>query len=369
MSDLCCAPPPHSTVVALPARNEAQGIGTALRALGTQRDGAGQPLPVQAVLLVNNTTDQTAALARLEAAQWPQLQLLVREEHWDTAQGGVVEARRRALDWAASLAGPAGIIVSTDADTRPDPGWLWQLTAPLRTGAVQASAGRILLDPAERAALPPAVRRTHLLDSGYRWWAGALTARLNPDPCDPWPRHWQHFGASLALTVRAYRAVGGIPDVPALEDLALVQALRQQDLTLRHTPAARVYTSARRSGRVAVGLSTQLQEWASGPESWRVPGGAEVAALARAEAVLHRAWQGRAVCAAELAELWQLAPGELAGALRFPHFGQVLERAHQMRQAGAWGQQFPAVPVEQALREVRAELARLESQPGWAGVR
>lgn len=30
---------------------------------------------------------------------------------------------------------------------------------------------------------------------------------------DPWPRHHWHFGASLALTARAYRCVGGLPMV------------------------------------------------------------------------------------------------------------------------------------------------------------
>ncbi|WP_261664922.1 glycosyltransferase [Deinococcus sp. Marseille-Q6407] len=349
-------------VVALPARDEAHNIGAALRALGTQRDGMGRPLPVRVALLVNNTADRTAELAVQVAAQLPQLKLSLREESWPDRPGSVVQARRRALDWAAELAGPDGIIASTDADTRPAPDWLWQLTAPLRTGgaaAVQASAGRILLDPAERAALPPAVRRTHLLDSGYRWWVEALMARLNPVPFDPWPRHWQHFGASLALTVQAYRVVGGVPDVSELEDIALVRALRRQDLALRHTPQARVWTSARRSGRVAVGLSTQLQEWTAGPEHWQVPGGAEVVALARAEAALRLAWQGGHAPTDALVRLWRADPAALAAALHSPFLGRALEQAHAARRAGDWVQHSPAVPVEQALREVREELARL----------
>ncbi|MDO4263926.1 MAG: hypothetical protein Q4C67_06995 [Deinococcus sp.] len=190
----------------------------------------------------------------------------------------------------------------------------------------------------------------------------SLTASLNPYPADPWPHHWQHFGASLALTVAAYRAVGGIPDVPALEDMALVRALRQRDFTLRHTPAARVYTSARRSGRVAVGLSTQLQEWAAGPHSWRVPSGREVAALARAEAGLRRAWLGEPAGPA-LAQLWRVPLGALWAALECPYFGQALEQAHAAQVAGGeWSRVFPAVPVEQALAEVRAELALARAQ-------
>ncbi|GHF93875.1 hypothetical protein GCM10017783_02280 [Deinococcus piscis] len=341
-----------------------------MRALGLQdlqREGRGTPVMVQAALLVNNTSDRTAELACQEAARWPQLRLAVREVSWDVQESGVVRARREALDWAAQMAGEDGIIVSTDADTRPSPDWLWQLTAPLRAGQAQASAGRILLDPSERAALPPAVRCTHLLDSGYRWWAEALTAALNPDPADPWPRHWQHFGASLALTVRAYRAVGGIPAVDVLEDMALVQALRRQDMALRHTPAARVYTSARRSGRVALGLSTQLQEWAAGPAHWRVPGGAEVAALARAEAGLRRAWQGHPLCLSELSRLWRVPPDALTAALQSAFLGQALEQAHAARLAGEWSRLFAAVPVAQALGEVRAEWALARAYASLSG--
>ena len=71
---------------------------------------------------------------------------------------------------------------------------------------------------------------------------------LDPAPADPWPRHHQHFGASLALTARAYRRVGGLPEVRFLEDEALCQPLRRHDLALRHSPRVQVLTSARQRG-------------------------------------------------------------------------------------------------------------------------
>ncbi len=349
---------PPATIVAIPAREEAASIGATLRALGAQVGEDGQPWQAFGVLLlVNNCAGGTAARAR-EAAPGG-LRLWTEEVTLPPEEANVVGARRAALDRAAALAGEGGVIVSTDADTRADPAWLWSLLAPLRAGA-DAAAGRILLDR-EGADLPAEVRRTQRLDDLYRMAASELGARLDPDPADPWPRHWQHFGASLALSVRAYRAVGGVPAVPCLEDLALVQALRRADLTLRHTPAARVYTSPRLSGRVTVGLSTQLSEWRRGPAAWQVPGGAEVAALACAEAALRAAYAGQG--RGNLARLWRTQAGPLQAALRAPTFGLALEAAHAARVAGDWTAVYPPVPVAQALAEVRDRLG--QPAGGW----
>lgn len=353
--------PSPQIVIALPARDEEQGIVRTLRALAAQR-GALPPFAV--LLLANNCRDGTAEVAR--RCQPAGLDLRIHEVTLPPGQANVVGARRRALDLAADLAGPRGVIVSTDADTSPQPGWLAALLAPLqptpRPGVpargVAASAGRLLLDPAERARLSPEVRRTHLLDCAYRAAASQLSARLDPDPADPWPRHWQHFGASLALHVWAYRAVGGLPDVDCLEDLALVHALRGADLAVRHTPAARAYTSARLSGRVPVGLSTQLREWQAGPQGWTVPGAAEVTALACAEAALKGAYQRPEAARHLLSGLWLLPQETVEAALGAPTCGLALSRAHRAReQAGLWASRHPAQPVAQALADLRLILA------------
>lgn len=93
---------------------------------------------------------------------------------------------------------------------------------------------RILTEINERALLP--LRRIQLRDAAYRQLCVCLEDLLDPTPADPWPRHHQHFGASLALTTRACRRVGGLPEVRFLEDKALCQALRRHDLVLRHSP-------------------------------------------------------------------------------------------------------------------------------------
>ncbi|MFC0618087.1 glycosyltransferase [Deinococcus budaensis] len=346
---------PPQTVVAVPARNEAERIGRTVRALAGQVGAGGQPLDGYEVwIVVNNSSDQTAQrAARAIPAGRP---VRVVTHTLPPEDANVVGARRAALDLAAARLGGNldGLIVTTDADSVPAPDWLRHLQAAFGLGA-DAACGRILLCPQERARLPGPVRRVYLQDAAYRLAAERLTARLNPDPFDPWPRHHQHFGANLALTLRAYRRVGGVPDVPHLEDVALVQGLRRHDLRVRRTPHARVHTSARMSGRVPLGLSTQLAEWHADPAAWRVPGAAEIAALARAEAALKEARQRG--WSAALPGRWLAAPADLREALRAPTLGLALEAAHAARfRAGLWQGQHPPVPVARAMAELRGQL-------------
>lgn len=343
------------TVVAVPARNEAEGISRTVRTLAAQVDAQGRPLEGYEVwILVNNSTDETAGRAmRAVPAGRP---VRVVTHTLSPGNDNVAGARRAAMELAANRLGgnPDGLIVSTDADSVPAPDWLWQLRAAVHLGA-DVVCGRILLCPHERARLPGPVRRVYLQDAAYRLAAEQLTEQLNPDPFDPWPRHYQHFGANLALTLRAYRRVGGVPDVPHLEDIALVKNLRRHDLRVRRTPHARVHTSARTTGRVPLGLSTQLAEWHADPAAWRVPGSAEIAALAWAEAALKEARQQGWTTG--LVDRWLASPAGLRSALRAPTLGLALEAAHAARLgAGVWQRRYPPVPVARALAEVRCQL-------------
>ena len=83
------------------------------------------------------------------------------------------------------------------------------------------------LFPEERSRLAPHARRLLLLDVGYRRHLEALADLLDPDPHDPFPRHHQHFGASLAVTPALYAHVGGLPLLPSDEDVVLYRAIRR----------------------------------------------------------------------------------------------------------------------------------------------
>lgn len=295
------AAPPSTRLrvsVIIPAKDEAENLPTTLAALAAQTDLHGQPLDFasyEVLVLANNCHDRTATVVRNFAQQHPYLALYVAEVQFSALDAHVGQARRLLMDEACRRlersAGSAGIIASTDADTRVSPTWLAAIQSEIQAGN-DAVGGRIF--PERTISGSSLVRRTHLRDATYRVLRAHLEALIDPDPADPWPRHHQHYGASLALTVAAYRQVGGLPVVPFLEDEALWQALRRHDLRLRHSPGVQVTTSARYAGRVAVGLSWQLREWAQMMRQQREP-------LVESGAALVAEWTARR----KLRQLWE----------------------------------------------------------------
>ncbi len=332
-------PPPAATLqacVIIPAKDEAHQLPATLAALAAQTGLHGEHLPdgcLEVIVLANNCTDGTAAVVRQVAACYPTLALHVAELQLPKDLAHVGQARRLLMDAAAhrleATAGPQGLILSTDADTLAAPDWLAACRAEIAAGAV-AVGGRILTRPGtpeaselidkEQEECPTAdsrvVRRTQLRDATYYLLRNQLECQLDPCPHDPWPRHHQHFGASLALTVAAYRQVGGLPVVRYLEDEALWRALCRHDLPVRHSPQVRVSTSARQQGRVEVGLSWQLREWAAHALEQREPCvecPRQLAALWQARHELRACWQGRSQPTPAGFREWALMLGLQAG--------------------------------------------------------
>ena len=285
----CALPAPHPRLVAsviVPARDEAAHIVCALDALKAQRDLNDDPLDAQTfeiIVLANNCRDSTARVARNWAARNKNIALHVVEMRWSSKRACVGLARRALMNAACErlqtlvpLDAPRAIC-STDADTRVSPYWIAHTLEEMRLGA-EAVGGRILLS---REGNDRSTRRVYLLDTAYRLLAARLESALDPRSTDPWPRHFQFFGASLAIRPDVYAQIGGLPAVRCLEDMALEAELARRDCLVRHSPNVVALTSARRQGRVETGLSTQLQEWADVGEAWLVPSGAEIAARAR----------------------------------------------------------------------------------------
>ena len=250
------------TCAVVPVRNEAERLPGLLHALAAQRDAAGRSWArgtVEVLVLVNNSTDGSAAVARALAPGW----VHVAETVLGPDEAHVGRARQLLMDAACArllAAGrPDGLICSTDADTRPAPDWLAASLAEAE--GVDAVGGRALLLPDERRALAPAVRRLYLLELAYRRAVEDLRGLYAPDAWDPTPRHHHHFGASLAVRAGAYAAVGGMPARPMHEDIALVHALWAGGRRVRHSAQVRVYTSARARGRASGGLADDVARW------------------------------------------------------------------------------------------------------------
>jgi Glycosyl transferase family 2 len=266
-------PPPHRRLqvcVVVPARNEESELPRLIRALASQLGWDGLPLDpdgFEIIILLNNCVDRSAAVLRdLRPPGLPKLH--VAEITLEASEAHVGRARQilfgTAYDRFRSIGRLGGLILTTDADTRPEPDWIRQTCAEF-TENVSGVGGRILLEPQERAALPPSVQRLFLLDVAYRRALEEMRSLYAPEPEDPFPRHHQHYGASLAVTAAAYAKAGGMPLTRSSEDAALYQAVVASGGRFRHSYRVRVRTSARVLGRAEGGLAFALRSWHDRP--------------------------------------------------------------------------------------------------------
>ena len=117
----------------------------------------------------------------------------------------------------AAEAAPAGVILTTDADASPADSWVEANLRALAVG-VDIVGGYIVGDPDEEARLGPGFLHRARLHARYGELRDELAALIDPLDHDPWPRHHDHTGGSLAVRSSVYRAVGGMDAVPFRED-------------------------------------------------------------------------------------------------------------------------------------------------------
>lgn len=250
--------------VIVPAKNEAEFISSTLDALRLQCDEAGNPVSYdvyEVLVLANNCSDDTYEICKNYQIKYPRFRMYVQNMEIPQPVAHIGTVRRLLMDAAyhrlVSVAGERGIIVSTDADSEVDPYWVHHIIQEMDKG-VDVVGGRIL--PRDTPALS---RMHHLRDVTYRFLRSKLEAELDPCASNPWPRHFQCYGPSLAVTCEMYDRAGKLPMIPYLEDEEFRKALKRVDARIRHSPKVRIYTSSRLQGRVGFGFSVQLQEWSN----------------------------------------------------------------------------------------------------------
>jgi hypothetical protein len=264
--------------VTVPSRDEEELLPSALWALAEQKTITGDPLDherYEVILLINNTRDRSRQVAKKFQRLYPTFRLHVVEKHFDKSHSHNGYVRRLLMDEACHRLemrdGAHTAILSTDADSQVAANWISRNQEELASGA-EAVGGRVVILPCQEAVLDPATRAVQRCDHLYRRLVSWMEDRFDPEAHDPWPRHHQHFGASLALTPRIYRFIGRLPPRRYFEDIALYQALIQHDVPLRHSNRVRVFTSARLTGRARLGLSSELKDWQlCGRKGLRVP--------------------------------------------------------------------------------------------------
>jgi hypothetical protein len=331
------------TVVAIPVRDEADRIGACLAALDAQTAARFDHI----VLLLNNCTDNTAAVARVTPL-CPATRLHVLEHTFPPHQANAGHARRIAMQEAAKRAGPHGVILTTDADGLVDPDWL-STTLHILEGGVDVVAGWVDLHPVEWGQIPIALHEDDARECAYDALCDEIHALLDPDPSDPLPRHTQHSGASIAVTAAAYARAGGVPDIPSGEDRAFIAALRRADCRIRHAPEVHVSVSGRIQGRSVGGMADTIRRRMIQPDRYlddRLEPAADCARRARCRAALRLAHGSPFFDRAPLSRLLRLPRVKLDAILDIPEFGR------------AWDALEAAAPALHRRRVAVADLPR-----------
>ncbi|HEX4281242.1 MAG TPA: glucosyl-3-phosphoglycerate synthase [Solirubrobacteraceae bacterium] len=240
------------SVVVVPARDEEHRIAGCVAALGAQTVSRCE---FEVVLVLDRCADRTAEAAERSARRFGLRLILV-----EGPGVGAGAARRLGMDLAAerllSRGLAQGLIATTDADSRPAPDWLARQLAHVRDGA-RAIAGLIELDPEEMRMLAPEVLDRRERDAAER------LGRVRE--ADPSAAHHHFAGASIGVTAGAYRAVGGLEPMVALEDATFAERLAGYGIPILRPGDVRVRTSARATGRAARGLAVDLavSTWAA----------------------------------------------------------------------------------------------------------
>ncbi|MCQ8239717.1 glycosyltransferase [Rhizosaccharibacter radicis] len=239
-------------VVAIPVRDEAHHLPACLAALAAQRG----VLPDRVVLLFNNNSDDGPDIVRALVPGLP-FAVTIAERVYPPEQAHAGTARAEAMRIAATFAGSDGLLLTTDADGRPDPGWCRANLAAIDAGA-EMVCGRAEIDPVDALAIPALLHEDDAAEVAYGRQLDEIHALLDPDPADPWPRHTEASGASIAATVAAWERAGGVPPLPLGEDRAFMRALRRVDGAIRHAPEAVVVVSGRTVGRARGGMAETM---------------------------------------------------------------------------------------------------------------
>lgn len=307
-----------AVVVGIPAKDEAERIGACLLALAHQTCR-----PDAVLLLANNCRDGTAAVA---AAMGPALpyRLDVKCHDFPMRDANAGQARRLVMNLAGQQVQAQGILLTTDADAVVAPDWVERNCKAIAVGA-DVVCGRVDLHAREAALIPAHLHADDALECRLIALLDCMADRLDPDPVDPLPRHTEAAGASLAVTVAAFRRVGGIPALPSGEDRAFVRALAHIDARIRHDPDVVVWVSGRTIGRAPGGMADtirrriqQQDEFTDGQVEPAVDAWRRYDFRAR----VRRAWRGR--CApSELAVDLGISPHLLDHMLAEPYFGSA----------------------------------------------
>lgn len=373
--------PKCEVCIIVPVRDEADSLEQTLEALAEQTQLDGKPFDrrrYEVIVFANNCTDNSAQVARRFARINSDFALHIVEKNLPPEEAYIGRVRQILMDEAyrrlTSLGRLRGVIISTDGDTLVDCTWVAATLAEIDSGA-DAVGGRIVTEKSDRQGLDPYARSCYLRAVGYNFLRSELEAYLDPDPFDTLPRHYQHMGASFAVTAQMYGLSGGMPAVRTPEDMAFYQRLQRVGARFRHSLQVRVTTSARQIGRTDIGMANQLQKWADMGQQRQAflvePAGAIETRLRGRRALRslhHKIATDRVFPIHEIiysAQTLGISTDWLIKKLmRSQSFVTLFEEVEEQQlKEGTWQDRWQLVPIEKAIFELRSRVAQLRSMP------
>jgi hopene-associated glycosyltransferase HpnB len=203
-------------VAVIPARNEADVIGTAMGALLAQD----YPGRLTAILVDDDSNDGTAEAARKAGEGKAALLEVVRNHYLPEGWTGKLWAVNHGLEEAARLAPKAKYVLLTDADIWHEPASLRQLVTRAETGGLKMVSlmARLKTETLAESALIPAYIFFFQKLYPFSW--------VN----DPKHRMAGAAGGCMLVERAALDAIGGIAAIRnrLIDDCALGQAIKSQ---------------------------------------------------------------------------------------------------------------------------------------------
>ncbi len=231
--------------ICVPVRNEAARLPRFFAAIEHLLVGKGTDVTL--CLLLDSCTDGSADIAATYASR-ARHPVKVASSWRSDANAGV--ARHGAMMLGMSVSnGADDILLTTDADSCPQPDWLQITLAAL--DASDIVAGNVV-----RRGRQHDVAQDRIDDYYARLYA--LRRRVDPVDWEPPVAHHHASGANMALRVGSYTALGGFAPLASGEDARLVDDAARAGFRVRREAASIVHTSTRRQGRAQGGLATTL---------------------------------------------------------------------------------------------------------------
>jgi hypothetical protein len=324
---------------AIPVKNEEAQIGACLQSLCNQTRKLDR-----LVLLLNNCTDTTADICRQFQARIHGIE--IHEVTLKAPLASAGEARRRALELAGD--NERGVLIlTTDADAILPPSWVEQNIREITAGA-DVVCGMAEIHSQDAAMIPRALHDDDRRETFLLSILDEMMSILAPDAFDPWPRHQQQSGASIAVRSSALDFAGGPPHVSSGEDRALIEQLRLIDARVRHAPDILVHVSGRLEGRAAGGMAEAIKRRLVCQDNLtdaKLEPAIDAYRRAVARARLSAAWVQK-IDAMGLAQDLLIDPGEMRRILKAEFFGR------------AWSSLQAVSPVLRRRRVAFADLPR-----------